>query len=106
MSEFKSKITIETPVLTPTDTGGSIRTWDFVAKPWAKIEEKNADERLIAQRIDAANVFVIVIRFIPGISEKMRILHRGLVLQIKSVILIDGLTDFLQIKAVQEGDGT
>jgi len=104
--DFRTKIVIEQISQVQDDTGGFTDSWSQFANPWAKVVEKHGNERLISQRIDAVDTYQFTIRAIPGVTESMRVIHRGLTLQIKSVIYVDGRKEFMQIKTIDEGPKT
>jgi hypothetical protein len=45
-------------------------------------------------------------RFLPGVVEKQRVLLGSKVLQIKSVINVDELSEFMSLKCIDTGPGT
>lgn len=104
--EMRTKITIETLTETKDDTGAGVTVWSTFCTVWAAAEVSSGRESLIAQRIDAEDIYKFTIRYFPGITEKMRIPYAGRNLQIKSVVDPDLRKNFMVIKAIDEGQGT
>ncbi len=105
-ADMRTKIEIQQLGDTPDGSGGVTRGWSTFATPWVKVEEKGGNEQLIGQGIDPVNTFIFHMRYVSNINEKMRIIHRGLTLQIKSVMQVEGLREFIKIKAAQQGELT
>lgn len=103
---FKQRITIQEQTETFNDTGGATATWTSFATVWAKIESKHGSEQLLSQRIDAVDIYQITIRHLPGVLERMRVSYGSRFLQIKSVINIDELSEFMSLNCVDTGPGT
>ena len=70
---FTKRIIIQTQSEVQDDTGAMTTTWATFATVWAKVSPVHGNEALIAQRVDAVDVYNITIRFMNGITEKMRI---------------------------------
>jgi SPP1 family predicted phage head-tail adaptor len=103
---FKQRITIQNLSQTLDDTGASTTVWTDFATVWCKIVPKHGNEQLIAQRVDAVNIYDITIRFFPGVVEKMRVVYGSKTFQIKSVINIDELSEFMSLLCIDTGPGT
>lgn len=103
---FKQRITIQTLSQTTDNTGGSTTVWTDFATLWSKITPKHGNEQLISQRVDAVDIYDITIRYFPGVVEKQRVLYAGKIFQIKSVINIDELSEFMSLLCIDTGPGT
>ena len=104
--EFKQQINIQSQSEVQDNTGAMTTVWTTLFTMWSKITPVHGAEALISQRIEAVDVYQIMIRYNPGVTEKMRILYAGRTFQIKSVINVQELSEFMSIKAIDTGPGT
>lgn len=73
---------------------------------WAYVAPKTGREYEEAQKLRPETTFNILTRYFPDITSDMRILFRGRVFYIESVLNIDERNEQLQIVAVeQDGNG-
>lgn len=87
-------ITIQQKTETQSSTGSMVPSWStFVAPAWADISpiaragSKAAWEIVLAQQTVAKRVAQFDIRYIPGLTETMRVVdYDGLIWDIKSII--------------------
>ncbi len=84
--KLKTKILIEQVTETANEYGEPIKTWSTFATAWAEIRPLIGREYYTAKQIDAEISAEICIRYIPGITPKMRINNNGQLFNIKSVI--------------------
>lgn len=72
---LRERVTIEKPVDTQDDIGGTVRTWETVATCWAAVEPLSGREFFAAQQVQASSTTRIRIRFREDITTKMRVRH-------------------------------
>lgn len=78
---LRHKVRIEQPVITrDPDTGDVITSWALFAEVWAAIEPLSVREFIQAGAEQSAIAGRIVIRFRPGLSPQMRVVHNGQVM--------------------------
>jgi SPP1 family predicted phage head-tail adaptor len=87
VGKLRHRVTLQQPVDTDDGAGGTTRTWSEVATLWARIEPMSADERVAAERIEAAADTRITIRWRAGVTSTMRFSFGTRVFEIR------GLTD-------------
>lgn len=68
------------------NTGAMITTWVPVASVWAAVEPLSAREFVAAQAVQSNVSVRITVRYRPGITAAMRILHDGKVYGITGVL--------------------
>ena len=67
-------------------TGAMVTTWVPVATVWAAVEPLSAREFLSAQAVQSDVSVRITVRYRPGITAAMRLLHDGKVYNITGVL--------------------
>jgi SPP1 family predicted phage head-tail adaptor len=70
---MRHRVTIQRPVADP--AWGGTTTWQDHATVWAAIEPLSGREFFAAQQVQSETTGKITIRYIPGITADMRILH-------------------------------
>ncbi|MGP4843313.1 phage head closure protein [Marinobacter sp. 1Y8] len=79
--EIQKPVTAQNP-----NTGSMVVTWQEVAQVWASVEPLSAREFISAQAGQSEINARIVIRYRPGITAAMRIIHREQVFNIEGVL--------------------
>ena len=74
-SRLRHRIIIQTPVMVSDNVGGFTTTWVKFAQVWAEILPKNGDERLLDEKLLTQKRVIITIRYMAGVTEKMRIIY-------------------------------
>lgn len=69
----RHRYVIETPVETPDGQGGFSVTWQVFAEVWGSLETSSRNEINFAEGIRPVGEHKIVIRWIDGLTEKMRL---------------------------------
>ncbi len=87
VGKLRHRVTLEQPVDTDDGAGGLTRAWTDVATLWARIEPLSADERVAAERIEAAADTRITVRWRADVTSAMRFSFGARVFEIR------GLTD-------------
>jgi SPP1 family predicted phage head-tail adaptor len=100
-SDLRHRIVIQTITLTPNDSGGQAEAWTTFATVWAKITPKNVKEINFAQRIEPRVDHEIAIRYIAGIDAKMRISFDSRIFEIKSIIIVNEIKEWVKILATE-----
>jgi SPP1 family predicted phage head-tail adaptor len=100
-SDLRHRIVIQTLTLTPNDSGGQAESWSTFATVWAKITPKSVKEINFAQRIEPRVDHEIVIRYIASLDAKMRISFDSRIFEIKSIIIVDEVKEWIKILATE-----
>ena len=61
-------------------------SWSEFTTVWAKVEGVSAREYLAAGQMDVSITHRVRMRFLEGLNNKMRIIHRGRTLEIVSIL--------------------
>ena len=91
------KISIQRENRVKNDTGGYDLTWSTVLTPWARIKPKSGGEKVHANRLDATGLSQVVIRYNDSLVETDRVLYKGNLYQIRSIINIDEQNQWTEI---------
>lgn len=87
IGQLDQKITLQSNAVSKDASGGMVKTWGEVAKPWAAVRHLGGNERRASsaggQAAQARTEFTIYAR--PGINEQMRVLYRGKIYNITHV---------------------
>lgn len=84
--KLKTKILIEQITETANEYGELIKTWSTFATAWADIRPLVGREYYTSKQIDAEVTTKIRIRYIAGITPKMRVNNSGQLFDIQAVI--------------------
>lgn len=85
-SRLRHRIVLKTPVTTPDGAGGFATSWNQFAEVWAEILPKNGNEKLQYEQLSVQKRIVITIRYLSGITEKMRIVYGEREFEILSIL--------------------
>lgn len=85
-SRLKKRISIEVPTETADGAGGFTITWNNFASVWAEIIPLRGREELQSAKIQEVKNFKITIRYLSGITTKMRINFGGRIFNIRAVM--------------------
>lgn len=97
---LRNRVTLQS-LTTSVDEGGTFtETWNTVSSLWATVSG-NANENLAYEKEQQMNSFVIRVRK-QTITNKNRILYKGKILVIESVLDDTGRDNFMIIKAREE----
>jgi SPP1 family predicted phage head-tail adaptor len=83
---MRHRITIEAPTETQGPDGSFVRTWNAFLSAWASIEPLTGREYFAAQREQADVSHRIRMRYMDGITHKMRVSIGSRIFEIESVI--------------------
>jgi SPP1 family predicted phage head-tail adaptor len=87
--QLKKRIVVEVPTENQDSFGEPIKTWNTYIETWAQIIQLNGSEYIEQKQINVDIDTRIKIRYINGITEKMRIIYNSRIFHIKSVINIE-----------------
>jgi SPP1 family predicted phage head-tail adaptor len=73
------------PIQDP-ETGKKQQAWTLFANRWARIRFLKGRELLLAQQINSKVTAEITVRFVPGLTSKMRIVHGSTYFNIEGVL--------------------
>jgi len=99
--EFRHQIVIESLSLAPNDSGGQTETWSTFTTAWASIKPKIVKEVNFAQRIEPRVDHDIRLRYQAGITATMRVSFNSRIFEIKSIINVEEVGEFLMILATE-----
>lgn len=88
--DLRHKIMIQSRGAAADANGQQIILWTNLADIHAKVEELGGYELMAANSIRASNTTRVTIRYRPDVTEKMRILYNGKILDITSTSDVDG----------------
>jgi len=97
-SKLNRRITIEEVTETSDSAGGFTVSWATKAILWAMIKPISAIENFEANKIEGKVSHLIVVRYMNGITPKMRISYDGRVFDIKGVINVMEFGKILEIR--------
>lgn len=98
--ELPHRISIEAPVDGTGDYGEPVRTWKRVADRWAQVQPLSGSEQFQAMQVIATCSHVIRIRYMDGITSRMRIrypLGSARIFEIGSAIDVDERHETLEL---------
>lgn len=73
--KLRHRVTIQSPVEVQSGTGDPVVTWQDVATVWAMVEPLRGREYLAAKQTVSEIEVRVVIRYMAGITAKMKIVH-------------------------------
>lgn len=84
--ELKNKLSIETLTITQDTRGTPVDTWTEFANVWGAIKPISGREYFDSQTENTETTHRVIIRFLSGLTTKMRINHGGRLFDIESII--------------------
>ncbi|MCI0349391.1 MAG: phage head closure protein [Acidobacteriales bacterium] len=94
---LRQRISIEQPAETQNDFNEPVVTWSLYATRWAEVVPLSGEERLIAQQVNAEVTHRVRLRYLAGVTTKMRIVHKGRVLDINTILNQDERRAMLEL---------
>ena len=79
------------------DFGQRVQTFSTLATVWAKVEERNGNEKELGNQLVATRFVDFIIRYKSGLDERMRITYGGSTYLIQSIIKEDARKSFMRI---------
>lgn len=86
IGKLRYRIAIQEPGSNQDDYGNIVDDWQDVATIWADIVPVSGREYFGANQQNSETSYKIYIRYLDGITAKMRILHDGVVYEILAVL--------------------
>ena len=86
---LRHRVTVEQPVVSSDGYGGNTVSWAIFATVWAAVEPLSGREYFQAQQAQATVTHKVAMRYIPGVTPRMRIKHGSRYLNIISAIDTD-----------------
>ncbi len=99
--ELDRKIVIESATETRDDYGAVVQTWATFATVWARKRDIRGSEQFTAQQVNARIAATFTVRWLDGVTEKMRISYDGQTWDIRSINEIgrrEGLELYAEVK--------
>lgn len=87
--ELRKRITIKAISDTQDARGGPTKGESTHATRWARIRPLVGRERFAAQRVDAEVDYEILLRYVSGVTPKMRVYYGARVFEIRAVMNTD-----------------
>ncbi len=79
-----------------------IKGYEKVRSAWSRVTPITGMERIEADRVEGGLTHRVVMRYVSGITPKMRIIHRGRILEIRSVVDIEEMRRQLVILCTED----
>jgi len=95
--DLRHRVTIQQAVESQNDFGEVITTWQNYKTVWAAIKPLTGREYFASQQVNAEVSVQIQMRYIPGITPKMRIVEGSKVYEIEAVMDVEGKRKELQL---------
>lgn len=83
IAALRNKVTIQNRTITPNDFGESDEAWVNFAEVWAEVKPVKSIEYFASAKENGSVTHRVIIRHLDGVKSKMRVLHKGRVLEIK-----------------------
>ena len=93
----RCRVIIERASRVPDDAGGHTLSWEPVAAVWATMETVSGSEGLNGERIEAARTRRVRIRRRSDVDASMRLSCGNVIMNIRSVLDVDGNPGFLML---------
>lgn len=90
-------VTIEHYTVIRLPNGTIIEDWAPFANVWAEVRDLRGREFWSAQQVQSEVTTRILIRYLPGVSSDMRVVHEGQVYEIDHILEPDGRRRELQL---------
>jgi SPP1 family predicted phage head-tail adaptor len=99
--KLRHKITIQKTTQTADSIGGIIDSWSTFATVWAHIEPLKGKETLQGEQISTDLFLRITIRYLSGLTAKMRISWNSRTFDIKSISNLDERNREMELLCVE-----
>jgi len=86
IGKLRHRITIQEYAASRDSFGAQVQTWADKATVFASIAPVSGKEYFAAQQINSEITTKITIRYLPGITPKMRVLFNGRIFEILAVL--------------------
>ncbi len=99
-SRLRQRITFQSESAASDSGGGSTVSWVSGSTVWAHVKTRGGREGLVSGQLESRQSYLITVRYISGITTKMRILYGSRVFNIHSVVNVDERGEILEITGV------
>jgi len=104
-SKLRHRVTFQKPATTKRNSmGENVPVYTDFATVWAAVEPLRGREYHEAQKIRAETTYRVTTRFLAGVTPDMKIVHRGRMLDIVSILNIGERNVELQIIVTEGGN--
>ncbi len=86
------------------DIGNQFTEWVTVARPWAAVEPLSGREYWAAAAVQAERTIKVILRYRPGVTPAHRLVFKGRVFDIESVVNIEESNRWLELKCKERVD--
>jgi SPP1 family predicted phage head-tail adaptor len=84
--ELNERVTVQIPAESRNNLGETTLEWDTFATRWASVEGTSVRETLLAGQQDVAVTHRVKMRYLAGLNNRMRLVWRGRILEVISVL--------------------
>lgn len=102
--KLRDFVTIQTYAITYNSYGETVKSWTTFSQVYASIKAVSGREYLQSEKVQGDVIYRIKIRYLAGVTGKMRVLHGALVYEIE-VILPDRKDDRHRLLMCRKLDG-
>ena len=102
---LRHRVTIQSGTPTRDGFGTEVLVWGTVATVWATVRSVSGREQVQPEQIFANVTHQITLRYLAGLTAKMRVLWRGRVLEIQGVREPDNRLRMMQLDCLEVIDG-
>lgn len=83
---LRERVTVQSATETRNNLGESVQTWSTFAERWASVEGLSGREVLLSGQQQTEVTHRVRMRYVEGMTQRMRLFWRGRVLEITSLL--------------------
>lgn len=102
---LRHQVTIQAATETPNSFGEPVPAWGTVATTWAEFTNVSARERFAAEQMQGQIVATARIRYLAGVTPKMRLVFDGKTYLIRGVAPLKGVHREMELMLEEFPDG-
>ena len=95
---MNDRVTFQRPVVVRSTTGSETTTWADHVTVWATVKDVSGDQRFLADETRNSVETKILVKYRQDITERMRVLYRGRVMDILAIVEPSARMDYLDIR--------
>ena len=95
IGSLRHVVQVQSRTISRDDYGGAQQTWATIATRFAKVEPLSGRELWRAQGVTPEATHRVVMRYMEAVTAKCRLVHKGKVFQIESVLDVDELRNIM-----------
>lgn len=99
LSELNRKVAVNNLVTSDDGQGGFNSTFEFYKNIWCKVVPKSGTEKKENGRLNTTQYLEITCRYFDGLTETAQLVYKGEKLQIRSIVNVEEMDEWLVIKA-------